>query len=157
MNILVLCLGNVNRSPLCEAVLKKHGVHTVRSAGFNPGGRRAAKKTRELAYPRGYNIEFHRSQQLDQEMYSWADTVIYMDEGNRKRLLAFEKSLPVSTPIKPSRCLGQWANPIVTRIKDPGFLAVADPELPRIIDQVIDASRRLAKTIVPAGAVAQAS
>jgi protein-tyrosine phosphatase len=113
--VLVVCHGNVNRSPLCAAVLASRGV-TVRSAGFVNPGKRASKKTRDWAAEQGYDLEGHRSQLLTPELMKWADIVIYMDNGNFRRLPKSNKAV----------CLGSFLG--LTRIPDPAFMARGSKE-----------------------------
>lgn len=128
--VLVVCHGNVCRSPLAHAVIVQQFPSAL-TRGFGPSGRRAAKKVREYAASAGYNLEAHRSLQIIQEDVDWADVILYMDGGNLKRLqkLAGSESKTV--------CLGSMIG--LSRISDPNFLP-RGPELERVLQQVIDAS-----------------
>ena len=140
MKVLVLCHGNVNRSPLCAAVLAQHSGITVKQAGVNlklrPGV--AAKKMREAAAKYDIDLSDHRSQAITPELYSWADIIIDMDGGNRKRLLQFKQDNMLAK--KKMVNLGEWANPKTTRIQDPAFLKKGDPKMDEIVRQIIDAT-----------------
>lgn len=133
MRVLALCHGNINRSPLCEAVLAERGVEAL-SAGFKEAGRRAAKKTRDAAALHGYDLEQHRSQTVTPELLSWADLVVLMDRGNRRRLFQI-----------PAGCrfimLGAYVG--LPRIPDPAFLARDSEEFLSAINLVIQATHNM--------------
>ena len=132
--VLVLCYGNVNRSPLCAAVLRERGYSTARSAGFYKAGQRAAKKTRELA-ANEYELDLsqHRSSLCTHEMVHWADFIICM--GYRVRALLFQQ-FPCSA-----------LKVITWNIPDPGFLSGKDPKFAAIQDRVVTATLEFMKWI----------
>jgi protein-tyrosine-phosphatase len=135
-------MGNVNRSPLCAEVLRQQcPSHEIRSAGFGKSNQRASKKTRDLAKIMGYDLESHRSLQVNQSMFDWADLVIYMDGGNRKRLV---DRCWISSK---ARCLGEWGEPKLHRIPDPAFMRKDSPGFEKAIMTVIECSQRLARWI----------
>lgn len=81
--MLVLCTGNVCRSPFAEAVLRqelaaRRVVATVSSAGFVTEGRAAADETIELLAARGLDGREHRSRVVTAPMLGEADLVIGM-------------------------------------------------------------------------------
>ena len=85
-NILVLCYGNIYRSPLVEFLLKKNdilGDFSIRSAGFfEKSGRACDNKYLSLLRDRGYDLSNHRSSVVSKDDLSWADIVIIMDRKN---------------------------------------------------------------------------
>lgn len=147
MKILVLCHGNINRSALAEAVLRKHGPAdaTFVSAGFVNPDRRAAKKMRDAAESRGYSLENHRSQLVDRDMLLNADLVIYMDGGNYRRLKTMFNGELITVRVA---CLGQWAKPMVHRIPDPAFMAKGSEEFSNTVDLIVGAARNLAQELI---------
>lgn len=152
MNILVLCHGNINRSPLCEAVLKEefkdHPQVVVRSAALKPNApsHRATRKMREAALDRGYDLDAHRAQEVTGKLLDWADLVVYMDGGNRRRLA---QSLDVEGLERDCRCLALWAGePEVNRIPDPNFCKGDTPEFQSTVDLVVKCSKRMAAEIL---------
>ncbi len=148
MKVLVLCHGNINRSALAEAVLKKHGPATVTftSAGFVNPGRRAAKKMRVAAANWGYSLEDHRSQLVDRDMVLGASLVIYMDGGNYKRLKEMFNGELVQIR---AGCLGQWSTPVQRhRIPDPAFMAKGSKEFDDTVDLIIDAAYNLSQDLI---------
>ena len=128
MKILVLCHGNINRSPLCANVLLTHKEPDlyVRQAAIKsiyPGWKpeRASKKMRDAAKAE-FNIDLseHKSRKLTREDIAWADFVIYMDNGNLSHLEKF-----AGTPHRGQTwiALGDYATPPAKRIPDPAFMA----------------------------------
>ncbi len=84
--ILVLCYGNIYRSPLVAYLLNEQsqveGLE-VRSAGFfDKQGRQCAEDYQTLLAPRGYDLSGHRSRKIDQKDIEWADLIIIMDRKN---------------------------------------------------------------------------
>ena len=72
------------------------------------------------------------------------DIVIYMDGGNLKRLQAF-----VGVNVAPLHwhCLGEFADPPVHRIPDPGFQAKGSQEFKDTVHLIANATLNLAKVI----------
>lgn len=142
--VLVLCHGNINRSPLCHAVLALHGI-PVRSAGFVNPGRRASKKMRDAAAALGIDLSEHRSQVITPEMYEWAELVVYMDGGNRDRLQEFAFPLPLA---RESVCLARFAETPTARIPDPAFIKRDTPEFTAVVQLIKSCSETLAKKLI---------
>jgi protein-tyrosine-phosphatase len=127
--VLVLCHGNVCRSPLAGAVLARVlGAVRVRTAGVKPGARGpAAKKVREYAAARGHDLSAHRAREVTPDDYLWAGLVVYMDAGNRSRMS------PHENPV----CLATYAG--CDRIPDPAFTP-RGPKLTALLDLVVRAA-----------------
>jgi len=136
INILVVCHGNVCRSPLAAAELAYHmGWNNVRSRGTHAKNRqRASLKVREYAYQVGLNIDRHRSQKLDQIDVDWATIILYMDYRNYKNLQSFQAAQEKC--INAGNLLGQ------SKIQDPGFIS-RGPRLEAILAQVSTAAVEL--------------
>ena len=146
MKILVLCHGNINRSPLCAAVLAEW--FEVRSAALKPNARgRATRKMREAALDRGYNLDEHRTHEVTREDLEWADRVIYMDQGNYKRLV---QRLDVEGLEVDRSCLAAWTQPLQERIPDPNFYRGSSPEFQAVVDMIIQASKNFAAMVYTA-------
>lgn len=94
LNVLVLCAGNVGRSPLGEVVLRSHlsealGLSvkemeelgmTVSSAGTDaPEGHVASSRGILFAQELGLDLTTHRARRLTPEMLAEADLVLCMD------------------------------------------------------------------------------
>lgn len=134
--VLVLCHGNINRSALAHVVMEDwcDGLMQIKSAGFVNPGKRAAKKMRDAAMARGYNLEEHRSTLISKELIDWADLVFYMDGGNLKRLTNFLCSWEdIACNAIP---LGMYASPEVTRIPDPAFMKRGSVEFEDTVDLI---------------------
>lgn len=139
VNVLVLCHGNICRSPLAGAVLEQllpEG--SVRDRGLSTTERRlAAKKVRDYAERLQLNLSGHRSRRVTQEDCDWAHIVVYMDGGNRKRLGEFR--------MRGKLCLGAVIG--LPRIPDPNYMRTGSAELKETLDDVVRACRRLAALV----------
>lgn len=118
--ILVLCLGNVCRSPMAEVLLRARlgeqapGI-AVRSAGLQaPVGEPAAADALAIAAAHGLDIAGHRSRQLDPEMLRWAELVLVMEKAQREALIAADPSVSGKVFL-----LGHWSG---EEIDDPYLL-----------------------------------
>jgi protein-tyrosine-phosphatase len=163
-NILVLCHGNINRSPACAAVLRdalvrmEPSFYTVTSAGFINPGRRAAKKMREAMLAMGYDLSQHRSQLVTPEMLQSADIVVYMDGGNARRIVNMMQASNYRMcgwrPL-PDKCvnLGKWSVPVAPKVPDPAFMKKDSPEFAAVVEQLVLSSRALAKQLLERGSI----
>jgi low molecular weight protein-tyrosine phosphatase len=85
--ILVICHGNVCRSPYLEAVLRRELPHVqVTSAGFVGPGRSVPQESLDVADKRGIDLRQHRSRVLTPQIAQAADLVIVMDRYQATRL-----------------------------------------------------------------------
>lgn len=90
--ILMVCVGNICRSPTAEILLREAlplSGYTVSSAGIgalvdHPVERMAAA---ELT-ARGHTLPEHRARQLDREMLRRAELVLAMEKGHIEHILA---------------------------------------------------------------------
>ncbi|MER6205966.1 low molecular weight protein-tyrosine-phosphatase [Streptomyces sp. NPDC001642] len=102
--LLVVCLGNICRSPLGGAVLARRGGSAVevRTAGLRDKhvGRPAHPMMTAAAAARGYDLTAHRGRQVDPDLIGWADTVLAMDHA----VLAALRDL-AAPPDLPKLCL----------------------------------------------------
>jgi protein-tyrosine-phosphatase/predicted ATP-grasp superfamily ATP-dependent carboligase len=91
-HILVLCDGNLCRSPFAEARLKARLADrcvTVESAGLRAAlGHPAPPLARAAALRHGVNLDAHGSRPLERPMVECADLILVMDLDQRRRLLA---------------------------------------------------------------------
>ena len=87
-NILLVCTGNTCRSPMAEAMLDSavdesdilDGTIKTDSAGtFAFDGSEPAVHAKTVMKEMGFNIDRHRSKQVDQELVDWADMILTMD------------------------------------------------------------------------------
>ncbi|HYD52784.1 MAG TPA: hypothetical protein VEA99_09165 [Gemmatimonadaceae bacterium] len=79
--VLVVCYGNVCRSPYLEAALRRALPEDVRvrSAGFVGPDRPVPDVSAEVAMRRGLDLSPHRSQLLTPDLVRGADLVLVMD------------------------------------------------------------------------------
>ncbi|MCE8052161.1 low molecular weight phosphotyrosine protein phosphatase [Halomonas daqingensis] len=87
-SILVVCRGNVCRSPVTAAMLQRRLPHCrVASAGLAAlAGRGVAPEALHLAEADGIDVREHRARQLDDQQLAEADLVLVMSEGQRREV-----------------------------------------------------------------------
>lgn len=87
-SILVLCIGNICRSPIAEAMLKKEFPDkTVWSAGLGAlVGNPADPMSVELAQGYGYDLSKHRAQQIAGWMCQQAELIFVMEKNQKTEL-----------------------------------------------------------------------
>jgi protein-tyrosine phosphatase len=92
-HILFVCLGNICRSPLVEAVARKHlgdaGLPIeVASCGTGSwhAGEAADPRMREAAASAGYDLEHHRARQLRSADFARYDLLLAMDLDNLREM-----------------------------------------------------------------------
>lgn len=84
MKVLVLCTGNICRSPMAEVFLREHGLRRGRSIAVRSAsilgldGRPAHKHSVSVMLEEGMDISQHRSQPLTPELVDWADYILGM-------------------------------------------------------------------------------
>ena len=94
-HILVVCVGNICRSPMAEALLRhelrgQDGV-TVESAGLGAlVGHPASEHSQELMSAMGIDISEHRARQIHPDMVRDADLVLVMEAGHKRAIDANE-------------------------------------------------------------------
>jgi protein-tyrosine phosphatase len=87
--LLVLCYGNVCRSPYLEVALQAAMPDVVvESAGFVGPDRAAPEFAAEVAMAHGYDLSAHRSKLVTEEMVQRADLVLVMDESQLRDVVA---------------------------------------------------------------------
>lgn len=87
--ILMVCHGNICRSPYAERALRarlgRAGLApTIRSAGFAPPGQTSPDVAIEVAGARGVDLARHRSSQLSVEEVHATDLVVVMEPRQRR-------------------------------------------------------------------------
>jgi len=94
-NILVVCEGNICRSPMGQGLLSAALPHmNVRSAGLNAmHGMPADETAVRLMQERGIDIAPHRASQITRQMCLEAELVLVMSTSQRKQL---EDTYPVA-------------------------------------------------------------
>ncbi len=96
--IVVLCMGNICRSPMAEGILRarlaERGVRAVvESAGRLDGGREAARHGVEVLADRGIDITAHRSRRTSPDILSPAGLVLAMAREHVRDAVALDPSV----------------------------------------------------------------
>jgi protein-tyrosine phosphatase len=136
-NILIICVGNICRSPMAEGLLKQALVganrtdYQVSSAGLGALiGHQADASACQLMARKGIDISGHRARQLDTEMIRGASLVLVMDLKQKTTIIENEQSARGKV-----YRLGEWGN---FDIADPyGQKLVAFEEALVLIEQGI--------------------
>ena len=90
-HILVVCVGNICRSPMAEALLRRElrgqDEFTVESAGLGAlVGHPASEYSVELMDEMGIDIKDHRARQIHPDMVREADLVLVMEAGHKRAI-----------------------------------------------------------------------
>jgi len=90
-HILVVCVGNICRSPMAEALLRQalgeQDGFTVESAGLGAlVGHPASEHSVALMDEEGLDITSHRARQIHPEMVGRADLVLVMEAGHKRAI-----------------------------------------------------------------------
>lgn len=87
-SILVVCIGNICRSPMAEALLRQMlPAARVSSAGLGAlVGRPAEPFAQELMRERGIDISAHRARQITAELVRDSELVLVMESGQVRDL-----------------------------------------------------------------------
>ncbi|HIF9319179.1 arsenate reductase/protein-tyrosine-phosphatase family protein [Photobacterium damselae] len=108
-NILVVCVGNICRSPTGERILQsKIPNKTVRSAGVGTAksglsGKPADKMAAAVAEEHGYSLEGHQAQQLTSELARDYDLILVMEKGHIEAVTNIAPEVRGKTML-----FGQW-------------------------------------------------
>ena len=87
-SVLVICTGNICRSPYAEAVLKEHtsGV-SIGSAGLSAMVDYEADATgQKVARDRGIDMSRHKAKQVTRSMIGQSDLILVMDDEHLSRM-----------------------------------------------------------------------
>jgi len=109
-NILVVCIGNICRSPMAEALLKARAPESVHihSAGIGAlVGEPADPASVQLMQARGIDITAHRARQLSREMVSQAELILVMEDGHMQHIHSLSPAARGKV-----HCLGKWGDKV---------------------------------------------
>lgn len=104
--ILVVCTGNICRSPMAAGLLAAElgSNHSVRSAGTGAlVGYPADDHAVEVMRQHGYDVSDHRAQFLSEDLLRWADLILVMDLHHRNRVQEIDPTARGKTFL-----LGHW-------------------------------------------------
>ena len=106
-HILIVCVGNICRSPMAEALLRhelrEQGIE-VESAGLGAlVGEPASEHSVALMEERGIDISSHRGQQLTPELVAGTDLILVM-ESRHKRVIEENEPMVRGKVFR----LGEW-------------------------------------------------
>jgi len=105
MNVLMVCLGNICRSPLAEGILKhkidstQHHVDSAGTAGYhvgNPPDPRSIK----VAQENGINISQQRCRKFTVNDFDSFDLIYAMDESNYGNIIGLARNIKDSNKVK---------------------------------------------------------
>lgn len=87
-HILIVCTGNICRSPVAAAMLRKRlPERRFESAGLGAlVGQGVEPKALQLAMADGFDVAGHQARQLDVDMMTNADLVLVMSDGQRREI-----------------------------------------------------------------------
>lgn len=93
--ILVVCTGNLCRSPAAQALLARElPGRTIESAGIAAiGGTAIDPVMNELLTGRGLDLSAHRARRVDDQVCRWADLILVMEIAHRELI---ERTYPMT-------------------------------------------------------------
>lgn len=117
-NILVLCYGNIYRSPLAEYLLKKFcssEAYNIMSAGFHKKENRTCEpEYLQILEEYGYDLYEHRSKIVRPSDLKWADIILIMDRYNLDMLKKMDCDC-----ISKTMWIGAFSKRKSVEVKDP--------------------------------------
>ena len=105
MNILMVCLGNICRSPLAEGVLKKYlpqnkfFIDSAGTASYHTGSSPDPRSV-NVARKNNINITHLKARQFDQNDFKKFDHIYVMDRSNLKNISLMDKEKKYVSKVK---------------------------------------------------------
>jgi protein-tyrosine-phosphatase len=137
--ILVLCYGNIYRSPLVAQYLRnKLGQEfEVRSAGFHPKSDRPSPEAHiKVCAEHQVDLSKHKSSVINNELVAWADVIVIMDKHNWYALVDYGDEA-VSKVVWLGTLLGKQTKEICDPYGKP------EEQLKDIVQQLLEFSDKL--------------
>lgn len=140
LRVLMVCMGNICRSPLAQGVLESRlreeglaGHVQVDSAGTGSwhAGEPPDHRGRKTATARGFDISAQRSREITTEDFERFDLILCMDERNRGDLL---KRCPAGGQSRVGMLLDYAPELTEREVPDPMYNQLADFE--RVTDMI---------------------
>lgn len=146
MKILFVCLGNICRSPVFEAVLRQQLVRSrldwqvasVGTGGWH-AGEGADPRSCDSVLRRGYSLDSHRARQLSAADYSEFDWLLAADRSN---LATLQQRRPAAATAQMSLALPFAGLEAPLEIPDPYYGKVRD------FDYVVDLAEEFARRVI---------
>lgn len=112
-NILIVCVGNICRSPAGERVLQQLLPNkTISSAGIaveksRLTGKSADETAKLIASEKGFSLESHQAQQLTAQLFVKQDLILVMEQGHIDALTEIVPEARGKTML-----FGHWVNSV---------------------------------------------
>ncbi|MEZ4780490.1 MAG: low molecular weight protein-tyrosine-phosphatase [Flavobacteriaceae bacterium] len=124
MKILMVCLGNICRSPLAEGILKSklpQGVFSVDSAGTSNYhiGELPDKRSIEVAKKNNLDITYQRGRQFSLDDFDKFDLIYAMDTSNYQNIIKLARNPEDIKKVK--RILDEIPDYQLTDVPDPYY------------------------------------
>ena len=134
IDVLIVCTGNICRSPMAEVLLREHlaargASARVRSAGTLAWRGPATREAVEVMHARGLDLESHIAQDLDAALVADADLIVGMTRNHVWGAMAHEPGVearafvigelarlgPTVGPRAPGESVREWAARVSAR------------------------------------------
>lgn len=143
-NILVVCYGNIYRSPFVAKILSDRltNNYSIRSSGFHSSVHRKSPDGHiEMASQFGVDLSLHTSTRMNQELIEWADIIVLMDRHNWDHLQEYGDSA-----VCKSIWLGTFLEGRKKEIEDPYGKPKVEQE--HIVQELSSASTELIRSLI---------
>lgn len=147
--ILVVCLGNICRSPTGQYLLQQQlPEHTIDSAGITAmkhsdgRGWDMCPKARAVATKHGYQFPTHEAQQLTRELVSQYDLILVMEQAHRRHIAQRYPEAQAKTML-----FGQWLEAGGKEIPDP--YKKSDEVYEHVLTLLVEATEQWVRKIAP--------
>jgi len=86
--VLILCIGNICRSPMAAALLRQRSAVQVASAGLRACiGQDMDPLAQAVLHDANVVIRKHHARQVDADMLRWAELILLMDERQMQKVV----------------------------------------------------------------------